>query len=60
MDLNYLQRREGEEMLRADRAASGEAREAHFAIAGIFRDRIDFRRRTQHAEAGPAPRPSAR
>ena len=60
MDLDYLFRREGEEMLRADRAACGQAREAHLAIAGIFRDRIDFRRRTLNAEAGPASRPSAR
>jgi hypothetical protein len=60
MDLNTMINREGEERLRADHAASGAARDAHLAIAGIFRDRIDFRRRTLHAEAGPVPRRSAR
>jgi hypothetical protein len=60
MDLNYMIHREGEERLRAVHAACGQARDAHLAIAGIFRDRIDFRRRSVHAEAGPVSPVSAR
>jgi len=61
MDLDYLLRREGEERLRADKAACDAASEAHLAIAGIFGKRIEERRRALHAEPGlradaPLPR----
>lgn len=61
MDLNYLLRREGEERLRADKAACDAARDAHLAIAGIFGKRIESVRRALHGEAGlradaPLPR----
>ncbi|MDQ8758124.1 hypothetical protein RCO27_18005 [Sphingosinicella sp. LHD-64] len=46
MDLNHLIHREGEERVRAAQASSDEARAAHVALADLFRDRIDFRRRT--------------
>jgi hypothetical protein len=42
---------EGEERLRADRAACDSSRAVHVALAEMFRDRIDFKRRTVMAEA---------
>ncbi len=55
MDLNYLIHREGVERLRAVRAASREAREAHRGLADIFRNRIDSVRRDKLAAAGLRP-----
>lgn len=52
MDLNYLLHREGVERLRAVRAASSEAREAHRGLADIFRARIDSVRRDKLAAVG--------
>lgn len=46
MDLNHLIDREGEERLRAAQATCERARDAHLELAHMFRDRIDFRRRT--------------
>lgn len=46
MDLNHLFHREGEERLRAHRAACDQSRAVHVALAEAFRDRIDIRRRT--------------
>lgn len=46
MDLNHLIHREGEERLRAAQATCDRARIAHLELADMFRDRIDFRRRT--------------
>lgn len=51
MDLNILIHREGEERLRAQNAANRCAQIAHLAMADMFRDRIDFRRRTAIAAA---------
>lgn len=51
MDLNILIHREGEERLRAQNAANRGAQIAHLAMADMFRDRIDFRRRTAQREA---------
>jgi len=61
MDINHLIQREGEERLRAAEAASDTARAAHAALADLFHDRADFRRRTVLVEngIGPAPRPPA-
>lgn len=56
MDLNDLHHREGVERLRAAEADSADARAAHLALAELFRDRIDFRRRTLVGEAGAAAR----
>lgn len=55
MDLNDLHHREGVERLRAARAAGAEARSAHLALADLYRDRIDFRRRTLVAAARSGP-----
>jgi hypothetical protein len=52
MDLNYLIHREGVERLRAQTATSLCAQLAHLGMADMFRDRIDFRRRTAGSEAG--------
>ena len=52
MDLNYLIHREGVERLRAQQAASAKARDAHMALADIYRDRIDFRRRARLSDVG--------
>ena len=59
MDLNTLIQREGEERLRAERAESRCARIAHESLADLYRDRIDFRRRTMIDDAGPDLRPVA-
>lgn len=59
MDLNILIQREGEERLRAERADSHCARIAHETLADLYRDRIDFRRRTMTDDAGAARRPAA-
>lgn len=55
MDLNELFHREGEERLRAAEAASPEARASHLGLADMYRDRIDFRRRTLLKAAGLDP-----
>lgn len=60
MDMNYLHEREGVERLRAVQAVGAEAREAHLALAALFRDRIDVRRRTLAARAGAAVRSRGR
>lgn len=52
MDLDHLIHREGEERLRAAQATCDRARDAHLALADMFRDRIDFRRRTSSPDAG--------
>jgi hypothetical protein len=52
MDLNHLYHREGEERLRAQGAACERSRAVHVTLAEMFRDRIDFRRRTMMWEAG--------
>ena len=61
MDLDYLIQREGEERLLAQTATSLGARIAHLGMADMFRDRIDFRRRTALSDAGRGTdlRPSA-
>ena len=59
MDLNTLIQREGEERLRAQRADSNCARIAHENLADLYRDRIDFRRRTIANDTGPALSPVA-
>lgn len=51
MDLNHLIHREGVERLRADHAASAEARAAHAGLAELFRGRIDRRRSRRFDEA---------
>lgn len=55
MDLNHLIHREGEERLRADRASCDSSRAVHVALAEMFRDRIDFKRRAVMAEARSRP-----
>lgn len=55
MDLNHLIDREGEERLRATRAACDRARDAHLGLADLYADRIDFRRRTLLRDAGLGP-----
>jgi hypothetical protein len=52
VDLDHLIHREGEERLRAAQATSDRARDAQLALADMFRDRIDFRRRTSSPDAG--------
>jgi hypothetical protein len=59
VDLDHLIHREGEERLRAAEAACDSARDAHTALADLYRDRIDFRRRTALADVGSDLRPSA-
>lgn len=62
MDFHYLVQREAEERLRAERAESNCARIAHENLADLYRDRIDFRRRTMiddEPRAGPDLRPVA-
>ena len=39
-DLNYLFQRQQQERIRADEAASDEAREAHLQLAGFYEERI--------------------
>ena len=56
MDLNSLIQREGEERLRSQQATSHGARIAHLGMADMYRDRIDFRRRTALSEAGRGPK----
>ena len=58
MDLNTLIQREGEERLRALGAESDCARIAHENLADLYRDRIDFRRRTM-IDTGADLRPVA-
>lgn len=58
MDLNHLIDREGEERLRATQAACDRSRAAHRALADLYADRIDFRRRTLLREAGLGPDPA--
>ena len=53
MDLNSLIHREGVERLRAQQAGSRAAQLSHLALADMYRDRIDFRRRTASVEPGP-------
>ena len=55
MDLNQLIHREGVERLRAVHAACIESRDAHLGLASLYRDRIDFRRRTTLDAARPGP-----
>ena len=55
MDLNHLHHREGEERMRADRAACPKSRAAHLDLANLYRDRIDVRRRIALDKAGLAP-----
>lgn len=59
MDLNYLIHREGEERLRAAHAACEKSRESHLAMADMFRDRIDFRRRADNRLDAAFPAPHA-
>lgn len=59
MDLIHLIHRESEERLSACQAASDQARDAHLALADLYRDRIEFRRRTVTGEAGADPAPFA-
>ena len=60
MDLNSLFHREGVERLRAAAAACVASRNAHLGLADLYRDRIDFRRRTALDAAGPVPAGHAR
>lgn len=53
MDLNSLIHREGVERLRAQQANCRAAQLSHLGLADMYRDRIDFRRRTALREAGP-------
>lgn len=49
MDFNQLHHREGVERLRAQGTPCAEARRAHLALAGLYRDRIDGLRRARAA-----------
>lgn len=53
MDLNILIHREGVERLRAQQASSRAAQLSHLGLADMYRDRIDFRRRTASRGTGP-------
>lgn len=59
MDLNHLLFREGVERLRAAAAGCAAARAARLGLAGMYRDRIAFRRRVARDAAGLRPAPLA-
>ena len=61
MDINYYLQREQIERVRADRAASPDARDAHERMAESYREQVEGYRRglLQATGAQPDPRPPA-
>lgn len=55
MDLNHMIFREGEERLRAGAAGCDASRAAHAALADLYRDRVDVRRRSLLGISGLGP-----
>ena len=55
MDLNYLLMREQVERVRADRAASDQARAVHAELADGYRAIVDNHRRHRLADVAPGP-----